>query len=71
MNRRSEIDAVVVGGGTAGAAAALFLARAGRSVVLVDKRAVGETGARWVNSVPRWCFEEAGVRLPDARAVSP
>jgi flavin-dependent dehydrogenase len=60
-----SFDVVVVGGGTAGAAAALLLRRLGRTVALVDKRPVGETGARWVNAVPRWCFEEAGLPAPE------
>ncbi len=59
-----RVDVVVVGMGSAGAAAALFLARAGRRVLAVDKREAGHTGARWVNAVPRWCFEEAGVSAP-------
>jgi len=36
-NRRDPIDVAVVGGGPAGVAAAVTLARAGRDVVLVDK----------------------------------
>jgi len=59
-----SVDVVVVGAGSAGAAVAAGFARAGRSVLLLDKRPLGETGARWVNLVPRWCFEEAGVELP-------
>lgn len=59
-----SFDVIVVGAGAAGAAAALFLREAGRSVALIDKRDVGETGARWVNSVPAWCFEEAGLPVP-------
>jgi flavin-dependent dehydrogenase len=57
-------DVLVVGAGSAGAAAARFFAERGRSVLLVDKRERGATGARWVNLVPRWCFERAGIRVP-------
>ncbi len=57
-------DVVVLGLGSAGAAAATFFAQAGRKVVAVDKRAVGETGARWMNAVPRWCFEAARLAPP-------
>lgn len=57
-------DVVVVGAGTAGAAAALSFARRGASVILVDRRSEGRTGARWIDSVPRWCFEQAGVDAP-------
>ncbi len=58
------MDVLVVGLGSAGAAAAQFFARAGLKVLAVDKRPMGETGARWVNSVPQWCFERAGVAVP-------
>ena len=37
MPRRDPVDAVVVGAGPAGSAAALALARAGRSVVLLER----------------------------------
>jgi flavin-dependent dehydrogenase len=66
-SERAEV--VVVGMGSAGAAAALFLARAGRRVIAIDKRPAGETGARWVNAVPRWCFERAGVEAPSGEAL--
>lgn len=39
MNRRAGLDAVVVGAGVVGAAAALLLARAGQQVALVEARA--------------------------------
>jgi len=57
-------DLAVVGAGTAGAALAVHAARAGMRVVCVERRPLGEAGARWVNGVPRWMFEEAGVDEP-------
>ncbi len=64
MNRDSEVDVLVVGAGSAGAATALLFATRGVRVALVDKRARGETGARWVNAVPAWCFDEATIARP-------
>lgn len=64
MGLDREADVLVVGAGSAGAATAAFFARQGRRVVLVDKRPRGETGARWVNAVPKWCFDEARVARP-------
>ena len=48
----SRVDAVIIGGGIAGVAAAYFLARRGRSVALVEKgRVAGEQSSRnW-----GWC----------------
>lgn len=63
---RSHFDVLVVGAGSSGAAAAAFLAEAGLSVVCVERRALGEAGARWVNGVPRAAFAEAGIEMPGA-----
>lgn len=66
MTVREHVDVVVVGGGSTGAAAAAFLAEQGRSVVVVDRRGRDRAGARWVNGVPLWCFDRAGVERPVA-----
>jgi len=58
------IDVVVVGGGSTGWAAAGNLARRGLSVVVVDKREGAQGGARWLNLVPEWCFDAAGLARP-------
>ena len=68
MAERTDVDAVVVGAGPAGAAAALALARAGRSVVLLERgpfpgsknvyggvvygRVLDEIVPRWWEEVP-------------------
>lgn len=57
-------DAVVVGAGTAGANAAAQLAQRGCSVVLIERRSLGEAGARWHNGVLDWQFDAAGVERP-------
>ena len=65
-------DAIVVGAGLVGAAAALALGRAGRRVALVDRRrpagARGRLGfdVRTVALTPA-CLEFLGVDVPDAR----
>ena len=64
MSTSRHTEVLIIGAGSAGAAAARFFAERGRAVVLADKRARGETGARWLNLVPAWCFERAGIALP-------
>lgn len=66
MNAPRHTDVVVVGGGTAGAAAAWQCARRGLRVVLVERRALGAAGARWVNGVALWQLDEADVPRPAA-----
>ena len=58
-------DVVVVGAGAAGAACAAFLAEAGLSVLCLERRALAEAGARWVNGVPRAAFARASLALPE------
>ncbi len=70
----SSWDVLVVGAGSAGAAAARNLARAGRSVLAVDARPLDGAGAQWVNALPAWMFERADIALPlepELRASGP
>lgn len=61
-----EFDVVVIGAGTAGIAAAYHCARRGRRVALVEAKPFAVSGARWVNGVAPWMFEEAGIAAPTA-----
>jgi len=60
----TETDAVVVGAGTAGAGAALQLARKGLRVILLDRRGPEAGGAQWQNGVLDRHFEQAGIEPP-------
>ncbi|MEZ4361851.1 MAG: FAD-dependent oxidoreductase [Kofleriaceae bacterium] len=60
-----RFDVAVVGAGASGAACAARLAEGGLRVVCLERRALAEAGARWVNGVPRAAFAEAGVALPE------
>ena len=61
-----RFDAVVVGAGTAGSAAAWQLAqRGGLEVALLEARPLSAAGARWINAVPPWMFDRAGVARPE------
>lgn len=62
--KREEVDLVIVGLGTAGAAAAALCAERGLRVVGLERATLGQSGARWVNGVPRWVFEHCGLASP-------
>ncbi|MBT9555440.1 MAG: FAD-binding protein [Myxococcales bacterium] len=59
-----DFDVVVVGAGTAGAAAAADLAGRGLRTLCIDRRPLNGAGATWVNAVPRWAFDDAGIEPP-------
>jgi flavin-dependent dehydrogenase len=59
-----HVDVAVVGAGTAGAASAAFCAAAGLRTLCVDRGPLERAGARWVNGVPAWAFDQAGLAPP-------
>lgn len=59
-----QVDLIIVGLGTAGAAAAALCAERGLRVVGLERRSLDASGARWVNGVPRWIFEHCGLASP-------
>jgi flavin-dependent dehydrogenase len=78
-HRQSDCDVVVLGGGPAGAAAAITLARAGRSVVVIEKShyeqaRIGETlppAARmWLAGLAVWEPFLAAGHLPSPGVLS-
>lgn len=68
---RFEVEVVVVGAGTAGANAAAQLARGGRRVLLLERRAADTAGAQWHNGVLDWQFRAARVDPPTEEERSP
>ncbi len=57
-------DVVVIGAGTAGAAAAHHCARRGLDTLVLERGDLDSAGARWVNGVARGAFAEAGIEPP-------
>jgi flavin-dependent dehydrogenase len=60
-------DIVIVGAGTAGTATAYFLARQGRSVILLEQTSLSSAGARWLNGVPPWFFDHVELPRPNGK----
>jgi flavin-dependent dehydrogenase len=60
----AHVDVAIVGAGTSGAAAARYFAEQGASVLCLERRALDEAGARWVNGVTRGALAEARIVLP-------
>lgn len=63
---RVDADVCIVGLGTAGAATAYQCARRGLKVIGLERRALADAGARWVNGVPRAAFDRADIPRPSA-----
>lgn len=64
-----RVDVVIIGAGTAGAAAAYQLARRGMSALCLDRRPLDGAGAHWVNSVAENLFEAADIPLPQGDEI--
>ncbi len=58
MRYGAPMDCLIIGAGSAGATAAVYLASKGLKVVVVDKRPRARSGARWINGVEDTLFEE-------------
>lgn len=65
----NSVDVAIVGAGTAGAAAAAACAGLGLGVLCVDRRALEDSGARWVNGVTAGAFEQAGLTVPEGEEL--
>jgi len=65
-----DVDVFIIGLGTAGAAVARACARKGLSVVGVDANPLVDAGARWLNGVPAWTFDEADVPRPTGEELA-
>jgi flavin-dependent dehydrogenase len=59
------VDVAIVGAGTTGAAAALLCARRGLDVVCLERGALGDAGAHWVNGVSASAFDAAEIARPE------
>lgn len=64
------VDVVVAGAGTAGAAAALFCAQRGLTTLCLDRGAIDQAGARWVNGVPASMFDRVGLARPTGEELT-
>ncbi|AWV90255.1 NAD(P)/FAD-dependent oxidoreductase [Bradymonas sediminis] len=61
-----QVDVLIIGAGSTGAAAALLCARRGLSTRCLDRAALADAGAHWVNGVPASAFDIAGITPPAA-----
>lgn len=67
--RVRSVDVAVVGAGSAGAASAYCLAKAGYRVALVDQQPFDRAGARWSNGLPPQGYDFAGIPRPEPPEV--
>jgi len=67
----THVDALVIGLGTAGAAAARALSRRGVVVLGVDAAPLARAGARWRNGVPGVALRTHGIDVPERPLAHP
>lgn len=66
MSGGYDAQVIVVGGGSAGAAAALHCARRGLETLVLERRPFARAGAAWVNGVHERAFSEGEIARPVA-----
>jgi menaquinone-9 beta-reductase len=69
MSRKKKFDVVIIGGGIAGCHLAQLLVQHNFSVVLVDHKPIDKAGPHWINAVPLWMFDEAGLSRPKEKEI--
>jgi flavin-dependent dehydrogenase len=62
-------DILIIGAGPVGAHAARLFGENGFDVVLVEKNARNACGAQWVNGVPLWQLDDAGLGAPHPQEI--
>ena len=65
-----RVDVAVIGAGTAGAAVTALCAQRGLSVLCLERGALEQAGARWLNGVPFSCFDAAGIPRPEGEELA-
>src|SRR5579871_4097685 len=64
MPKEKIFDVVIVGAGIAGCHLAQLLANHDMRVAVVDRKPLPTSGPHWLNAVPLWMFDEAGLARP-------
>lgn len=64
------IDVIILGAGTAGAAAARACATRGLRVLVLERGHLERAGAQWVNGVPRQAFDRNGIPQPEGNELT-
>jgi menaquinone-9 beta-reductase len=63
------VEVAIIGAGIAGSHLAGLLVKNGISTVLVDRRSLDKAGPHWINAVPGWMFDAAGVERPQGEEL--
>lgn len=69
MTKDISVDVAIVGAGIAGCHLAQLLAHGGLRVALIDKRELYAAGPDWINAVPFWMFDDAGLKRPEDKEL--
>lgn len=69
MSNHTSVDVAILGAGIAGCHLAQLLAHTGISVALIDHLGLSCSGPDWINAVPLWMFDEAGLEGPQGQEL--